>query len=140
MTAHVKKNMVVAGEYRARPAVKQATLPSGTVLRYGSEVDQEQLLARLQEKTVDANRRLGARPETFGRFVRTKKFPAARFGDVFQLGRKHMVRSHCVWLRLLWEVPPCVCVPFPVHEPYISVACLASTPHLRDRLHILSWS
>lgn len=94
MTAHVKKNMVVAGEYRARPAVKQATLPSGTVLRYGSEVDQEQLLARLQEKTVDANRRLGARPETFGRFVRTKKFPAARFGDVFQLGRKHMVRSH----------------------------------------------
>jgi hypothetical protein len=88
MTKHVKKNMKVAGEYRPRPTMRRRTLPSGAVIAYSAEVDQEQVLAMLAEKTAEANRRIGMRLASMIAFSSLPRFRVVNFPELLVYARQ----------------------------------------------------
>lgn len=96
MTKHVKKNMKVAGEYRPRPTMRRRTLPSGAVIAYSAEVDQEQVLAMLAEKTAEANRRISMRLSAMIAFSSLPRFRVVNFPELVVYARQ-LVSAQRLW-------------------------------------------
>lgn len=88
MTAHVHKNITVAGQYKPRSSVKQTVLSSGATVQCKAELDQHQVLAMLSERTAEANRRLGLRAGAMLSFVKHKKFESAKFIEALSRTRQ----------------------------------------------------
>ena len=90
MTSHVKRNMLVAGQYRPRPSNRTVTLRSGTTVQLKGDLDQVQVLTMLAEQTAEANRRQSMRPGAMLAFVKHKRFPTIKFPDVLARARQRI--------------------------------------------------